>query len=368
MYTNIGKLRVLHIINSLETGGAEKLVLDTVPLLVKRGHTVNVLLLNGKETPFFKSLTVLGCCEIFVLGKSYYNPFYILAIGKYLSEYDIVHAHLFPTQYFSAFAKLFFSVKTKLVFTEHSTTNTRLAKPIFKSLERFIYRQYNKVICITSNVKEVLVDKLSIPSDTLCIIENGIKLDDIQMATSRHRSEFGYQKDDVLLIMVAGFRKEKDQDTVIKALQLLPANYHLILVGDGERRNELMNLVGRLNVLERVRFLGARSDVPRILKLANIAVLSSHWEGFGLAAAEAMAAGIPVVASNVPGLGQVVEGGGILFERENAEELAAILYRLITDRRLYLDTVNNGIQKAKQYDIEKMVMKTEELYHTLIKL
>ena len=110
----------------------------------------------------------------------------------------------------------------------------------------------------------------------------------------------------VRIFMVAGFRYQKDQPTAINSLKFLPKNYHLFLVGDGPECNKCQQLVNEQNLSERVHFLGKRSDVASLLKSADICVISSHWEGFGLAAVEGMAAGKPVVASNIPGVAEVV--------------------------------------------------------------
>ena len=358
-------MKVLHVINSLATGGAEKLVLATVPLLVKKGHVVDVLVLNGIKGPFYKELQKLNCCTIHVLGNSYYQPFYMFSIRKYLVAYDLIHVHLFPSQYFVALANLVTLKPKVLVFTEHSTQNRRLNNTGFKYLERLIYRQYEKIICITAGVKDALIDKLALPAQKLLVIENGIDVKAIGSTPAYDRSILGYQKSDQLLIMVAGFRKEKDQDTVVKAMLNLPAHFHLIFVGDGERKPAIMQLAAELNLTSRIKFLGVRTDVYALLQMADIAVLSSHWEGFGLAAVEAMAAGLPVLASDVPGLAQVVTAGGLLFEKGNEKQLAQLIQEISSDQVLYAHLVDAGVTKAKLYGIENMVNATEQLYQSL---
>ena len=174
------------------------------------------------------------------------------------------------------------------------------------------------------------------------------------------------KKSDCLLIMVAGFRKQKDQDTVIRALKHLPYNYHLILVGDGERKEELCDLVSELRLTSRVNFLGIRSDVYGLIKMANVAILSSHWEGFGLAAVEAMAAGIPVIASNVDGLAQVVSGGGLLFEKQNEDDLSEKILTLANDITFQKKLNMTGLDKSKMYDISLLVTRSIALYKNVL--
>ena len=100
-------MKILHLINNLNTGGAEKLLLETLPLYNQKGIKVDLLLLDGKDYPFLKELNNQNCCTIYNLGKaSAYNPFLIFKIIPYLKRYDLIHAHLFPTLYWLAFAKL----------------------------------------------------------------------------------------------------------------------------------------------------------------------------------------------------------------------------------------------------------------------
>ena len=162
--------------------------------------------------------------------------------------------------------------------------------------------------------------------------------------------------------MVAGFRIEKDHETLLKALAKLSNEYKLILVGDGHRRKEIEDFIKLLRVEDRVTLLGVRNDVSSLLKMSDIAVLSSHWEGFGLAAVEAMAAGTPVIASNVEGLKQVVENGGILFEQGDDAELVQHIIEITEISQKRKNIIDSGFSKAKEYDIQQMVDQTIQTY------
>lgn len=359
-------MKVLQIIDSLGTGGAEKLIVETVPQMVEHGLIVDVLLLNGKRTSFYENLEKSKTCNIYSLGKSFYNPLYIFKIISYLKNYDIVHVHLFPAQYFAIFAKILSWSNVKLVFTEHSTDNKRINNSKLKRIEQWIYSHYHKIVCITDEVKNSLKTKLDLPDDKLIIVNNGINLREIEKSKTIDRNKYGFTATDKILIMVAAFRAEKDQDTVIKAMAKLPSYYKLILVGDGIRRDELQNLVNSLGVEKTVHFLGFQSDVLSLIKMSDVAILSSHWEGFGLAALECMACGIPTIASNVPGLADIVRGGGILFEKTNVAGLQKQILSLENDLT-YRSTKEKGVLKAKQYDISIMIDKLIDLYYSICK-
>lgn len=141
---------------------------------------------------------------------------------------------------------------------------------------------------------------------------------------------------------------------------------HLVLVGDGERKDALVNLVKNLRLEGRVHFLGRRNDVVRIMKMSDIVVQSSHWEGFGLSVVEGMAAGKPVVASNVPGLSDVVRGAGVLFEPQQEEQLANILSRLLSDNVYYEQVRRACEQRAQQYDQNRMIQDYINIYESIV--
>lgn len=362
-------MKILQIINSLATGGAEKLLLDTLPLYRKAGIQMDILLLWDNNQPFTGALKALDCCKVIVLNESdNYKDIYalsnILKLRKHLKEYDIAHVHLFPSLYFVRLSAA--GLSTKLVFTEHNTNNRRINNNKFRFIERFIYKGYNKLVCISEEIRSLYANYLNMPTK-LVVIENGVDLYHIEKATSHPKSYISasVNEKDILLLQVSGFRPQKDQDTLLRSLSFLTENYKVILVGDGERKNDLISLVKSLGLEKRVLFLGLRMDVASLLKSVDLVVLSSYYEGLSLASVEGMASGRPFVASNVPGLKEVVEGAGVLFEQGNAEELASIILALLNNQQYYTQVANACQERAKQFDINKMVAKHIELYQEL---
>lgn len=135
--------------------------------------------------------------------------------------------------------------------------------------------------------------------------------------------------DKKLLIMVARFAPSKDQATIIRALLLLDKDVRVRFVGDGETRPECERLAKELGVEDRVDFMGMQSKIPQLIAESYIGIQSSNWEGFGLTAVEMMACGKPVIATNVDGLKQVVEGTGLLFPVGDEKELANCISTLL---------------------------------------
>ncbi|MDK2906304.1 MAG: hypothetical protein PWQ66_265 [Petrotoga sp.] len=366
-------MKILHIINRLGPGGAEKLIEDLLPLMNNiNGIKVDLLLLTDENNVFDKRLSQYGVQIKIVPTKKIYNPLNIYYIRKYIKkgQYDVVHVHLFPSFYWASFAsKLIFKNKPKFVFTEHSTHNQRREKGYLRIIEKFVYSSYDKIISISQQAEDNLVEWLKPKNNgRFIIIENGIDLKKFKEAKPYLKLEINtkFDEDTKLICMVGRFSEAKDQPTLIKAMNHISSNVHLLLIGEGPLKVKNEELVKQVNLEERVHFLGFRDDVPRILKTVDIVVLSSKWEGFGLAAVEGMAAGKPVVASDVPGLREIVTGFGLIFEVGNSEELANKINKLINDPIKYNEIAKKCKLRANSYSIEKMVDEYIEQYKILL--
>jgi glycosyltransferase involved in cell wall biosynthesis len=348
-------MKVLQVITSLSTGGAEKLIVDSVPLYQANGLAVDVLLLNGCETPLSKKLKEVTKGEVYNLSMgSVYNPFHIFKLLPYLKKYDIIHVHLFPTLYWVAVAKMIRFSRVKIIYTEHSTHNRRREKTIFKLLDKLMYNQYSKIITIADEVDQNLKEYLQINSSRFELINNGANTKLFYEAIPYPKNDF-FTEADKIIIQVSSFRPAKDQITLIRALLYLPENIKLLLVGEGELINECKNLVHELQLKDRILFLGVRMDVPSLLKTADIVVMSSVYEGMSLASIEGMASGKAFMASNVPGLREIVKGAGVLFEKGNEKQLADEVEKLLSDSEYYGTVAEKCLDRAKKYDIEKMI-------------
>ncbi len=297
--------------------------------------------------------------------SSWKNMFEIKKYAK-KGKFDVIHSHLTHAQYWTSLAsRIDFSKKRIYVTTEHSTSNNRRHKTIFKIIDRFIYKPYKKIISISPATETSLKKWIKGDEKRFEIIENGVDLSRFSQGKKIDLSEYGLHEDDKIIIMISRFHKAKDQDTVIKSLEFLPKIYKLILVGDGERRKELENLAKEKNLSSRVFFLGIRKDIPDLLKTAYISVQSSIFEGFGITALESMSAGVPTIATDVPGLAEVVKDGGILFPVGDFKGLAKIIFSLERNDK-YEKIKNSGIKKSNLYDIKITAQKYIDLYKRLV--
>lgn len=356
-------MRLLHITTSLQTGGAETLIVNLMPCFKALDYEVGVVVFNAERTALMERLEK-ECpeCKIYCFGHSYYNPWYIVKLIRIMCHYDIVHTHNSSPQLFAAIANIF--CRKKLVTTEHNTNNRKREKGgIFRLVDKWMYRRYNDVICISEIAEQKLRDYLGdTDSQHICTINNGV---DVEMFhNAEPLPELKTEK--FVAVMVAGFRKQKDQDTLIKAMTFLPKEqYELWLVGDGVRREELQNLAQELNLQENVKFLGLRTDVPNVLKSADVVVMSSHWEGLSLSNVEGMSVGKPFVASDVNGLREVTKDYGILFPHGDEKALAEIIMKLHDNKDYYKQVADNCYERACQFDIKTMVEAYSNIYLSL---
>lgn len=356
-------MRILQVITSLQTGGAEKLIVDMVPMYRKRGIEVDVLLFDGTDTPFKKMLEEQGVKVLELRrGGSVYNPLNIVKLVPFLRKYDIVHTHNTAPQLFAAIGSVLCSVV--LCTTEHTTSNRRRGLTWYAPIDQWMYGRYKSVISISPATTEELAKHVSIKCPVVTI-PNGINVEKYNAAKSVNRASIGCKDSDFLLMMVAGFRYQKDQDTVIRAMKLLPEDVVLCLVGDGERRKACEELVRKERLTKRVKFVGLRADVPNVLKSADVVVMSSHYEGFGLAAVEGMAASKPVVASDVIGLGDIVKGYGCVFPKGDEFALAHLIDHLQHDHDFYDKVAQQCSERAKDFDISKTVDAYIKVYNSI---
>ncbi|WCM14577.1 glycosyltransferase [Priestia filamentosa] len=364
-------MKILHVINSLSSGGAEKLIEDSLPLMNRiEGIEVEVLLLTNHKNVFDKGLRNNNI-KISVLPKNRIRSLrniYDIRQQIIKGRYDIVHAHLFPSNYWVSLAcMLFINNRPKLVVTEHNTHNRRRNKKYFKYIDKFIYSSFDKIISISEKTQENLILWIN-PSEEnqkrFTVVDNGVNLQRFFDAKPYNKSEINLQFDEnvKLVCMTGRFTQQKDQNTLIKAIKNLPQNVHLLLIGEGELKKQNEELAKNLGVSNRVHFMGFRNDVDRILCSCEIVALSSHWEGFGLAAVEGMAVGKPLIASNVSGLKEVVNNYGMLFEKGNVKEVTNLISKLLKDENLYNELSKKSLIRAQHYDIKVMVNKYINVY------
>lgn len=362
------QLRLLHVINNLSIGGAEVLLRGSLPLLRERGVTAAILVLSGDGRDMSNDMVEEGIRVLRSRAGRLSSPAQVPEVRRLLKSFDpdIVHVHLFPSLYWTALACP--GNGPPMVYTEHSTMNRRRGLPFLRPVETLIYRRYIRIICISEGVRGSLLSWNPSLSRRAVVVHNGIDIQRIRGAEPANRAELcpGCAPGDRLLVMAASFTRKKDQATVIRTLGHLPECFRLVLPGDGPTIGEMKRLAGDLGLAARVGFPGHCTDIPGILKACDYGIQSSNHEGFGLAAVESMAAGIPLFASRIPGLSEVVGDAGILFRPGDHRELAQAI--LETDRQegAWVNLSQKGMERAERFRIENMVEKLLNIYGSVL--
>ena len=360
------QMKILHIITSLRIGGAERMVSELLPRLCNRGHDVELLLFDGTRSSLYDHVENEGVA-IHTLGKGtmqMWNPLHVFRLRKFLhrEKFDIVHTHNTPCQLLTTLAVG--KDAPMLITTEHNTFNRRRNWQWYVAIDRWMYGRYDYVICVGEKVKENLMARLyrNADSPNIAVVPNGIDLErftDVVLHSSKKGDEY-------IIIMVAAFRKQKDQPTLLRAMQYLPDNYKLWLAGDGEQKKECERLANTLEISHRVSFLGNRANVSQLLTTADVIVLSSHYEGMSLSCIEGMVSGKPFIASDVEGLHDVVAGAGLLFPHEDHKRLAELIRQVCENKEYGSEVAARCRKRAMQYDIVNTVSRYEHIYNKLM--
>lgn len=361
-------MRILHIITSLELGGAEKLLSELIPLQKRTGYDVELMVLSDVNPVFKKEIMERGVNVYISKYNSKKSPMNILGIIEKIREgnYDIVHAHLVHAQYWTRMARILDKNKNrKYITTEHSTSNRRRGSVIFKVIDKFIFGGYDKIVCISEATQKSLKEWIGGNEKRYVSIANGIDLSRFEYALPIHRDEMGVEETDIVLMMVSRFQAAKNQKGVVEALKYLPEEYKLVFAGDGPLLGDVRGCVRENGLDERVRFLGLRKDIPSLFMGADIVIQLSFFEGFGITAVEGMAAGKPVIASDVPGLAEVVRGAGFLCPADDSKKLAEIILSL-RDKKLYDETKEKCLERSKKFTIENSAEEYLKLYDKIL--
>ena len=333
---------------------------------------VELCVFNGERTAFYEQLEGMGI-RIHALSQkpNVYNPLLIPKLRRLMRGFDIVHTHNTACQLFAAIAKGI-GVKgegtgrcPKLVTTEHNTDNRRRSKWYLKGGDRWMYSKYDRIICISDQAETNLTKYLPCLSDKAITIYNGIDVERFSDAVpvEEWKRDFAGRK---VIAMVAAFRLQKDQKTLIDSFAYLPDDYVLLLVGGGETLADMKAYASGKEYGERVFFTGVRTDIPNVMKSADVLVLSTHYEGLSLSNVEGMASGVPFVASDVDGVREVTRGYGVLFPHGDSKALAEAVLRLTTDGEYRQEVVRRCQKRARQFDIQTMAEKYAREYGRLM--
>jgi len=363
-------MKVVEIISSCTPGGAEILVKDLAIKLSKEVEVEIWAIANAKNKNFEKFfLQDLKSHNVntIILGKRP-NKDRIKTIFKLRDEIkkgkpDIINSHLEYVTFYSIASLI--GVNVPLIQTIH---NTRISYPLLNKI--FSNKFVCKYIAVSKKVKEILEKQLKIPSNKINLIYNGINL-------KRFSNIKSINQNSVYNILAVGrLEPQKDYKNLLlafKELNILLQNNNvhipfLNIIGMGKLKQDLIRLAYELKIEKKVNFLGVRDDIPNLLKKNDLYVLSSKWEGLSISLIEALASGIPIVATNVGSNNEIIDNNknGLLVDPCKPKFLAEAIYRVILNKKLREKFSRNGINKAKVFSIEKCSKGYLNVYSNLL--
>jgi glycosyltransferase involved in cell wall biosynthesis len=355
------KIKIIHVIPTLGFGGAERLVLDLIKNIDREKYDLRMVAMvrGGGMEPAYRDTGVP--LEIFYKkGKLGLNVFFKLTKYFKSERPDIVHTHLFGADVWAGLAAHFAKVP-HIVKTEH---NLNLAEGWFKKLvKKMTAFVFEKMVAISPAVVEYMIDVEKMPKDKIKIIYNGIDVARFSKKDSGNYSE------PPRLINVSRLEKQKGHQNLIKALEKIKnIDWQMNFVGDGSLRIELENQVRDAGLSEQIKFLGNCENVPELLLESDIFIFTPLWEGLGLAALEAGAVGLPIIATNVDGIKNIFQDNETaqLVEPKDPEALAKVIAWAIEhqDKARYMGQLAQKMVQEK-FSIKLMAQEYEHLYESL---
>jgi N-acetyl-alpha-D-glucosaminyl L-malate synthase BshA len=299
----------------------------------------------------FEIITYSGLVKI-----PFFRAFFFILFGFFraiFKNFDIIHAHYALPQGFLGLLLKYFK-RRPLIITVHGSDITLLAKnPLAGPIIGFVLGKADRVVAVSSFLKDE-VKELGVPEEKIEVIYGGVAVsEDMEPFEPAGRA----------VTFIGSLVPQKGVDVLIEAFkEVKTEDATLVIVGDGPERKRLEAMAP-----DNIQFLGRRKGIKNVLEKSDLLVLPSKEEGFGLVLLEAMAAGVPVVATNVGGIGEIVEDGqsGILVEKDNPEQLAEAIDRVLQVGELAKTLVENGLEKAKGFTWKKMGGEIDGLYAKL---
>ncbi len=301
---------------------------------------------------------------------------FALRLARFLrrQRVDLLHAHQYTPFFYSLTAR-WLGWRVPVLFTEHGRHFPDYRRPKRVVANRLLLGRRDRVVGVGRAVREAIIRNEGIPAQRVEFVYNGIDLAPYangSESSAQVRQEMGVGPNDLVLIQVARLDYLKDHATAIRTLQRIAAlrpEARLVLVGEGPERDKIEQEVRDRGLSEHVRFLGLRTDIPRLLRAADVFLLTSISEGIPLTLIEAGAAGIPVVSTDVGGVGEVVERDvtGLLASSGDDASLANHVLRLAEDRALQRSMGAAGRQRAyRLFSEEQMHAGYLRLYREMI--
>ncbi len=368
------KIKIAFINYSLDIGGIETLILNICKQINRDIFEASIFVFTKNGT-LKEEYINSGVGVIEVGKKDGFDWFLPVRLSRALKKnmINIVHTHNSSNWLYGAIAGKIAGIP--VIHTEHTTRNSYSKHAIRWALIENVLAKFTKtIISVAESIKNQMSIFANIDPRKIKIIHNGIEYDKFDRTIDKEKIKrsLSLAKDDIVIGNVARFYDNKDHKTLLKAFKLVLGkvqNTYLLLIGDGPLKKEAEDVAKDLQLEKKVKFIGNRRDIPAILKIMDVFALSSKKEGLPIVLLEAMASGLPVVATNVDGNAEAVQHGktGIIVPAKDHNLLAEAIISVLIDKEQAKQMGKKGQERVRQYfSFKKMIKKYEDIYISAI--
>ena len=345
-------MKILQVIPYFCFGGAETMCENLTYALKKLGHQVTVVSLYAERTPISERMEAAGVRILYLDKKLGLDLSMVPKLAKIMAQEkpDAVHTHLDVIKYAVAAARL--KGIRRCVHTVHNVADKEAEGRLQKLINGTYFRLgWSVPVALSPEVRDSIVSFYGLPGKKVPVIFNGVDL-------SRCLPKTEYGAEELRLVHVGRFNEQKNHRGLLDAFALVKQSLpgcRLDLLGDGELREETETYAQQLGLRDSVNFLGNRGNVYPYLQAADIFLLPSRYEGMPMSILEAMGTGLPVVASAVGGVPDMLKDGesGLLVSQDPRDVADAVL-KLAGDPRLRARLGQNAKQESRRFSAEYM--------------
>lgn len=370
------KIRVLHVAEA--AGGVER-YLETL-FKYSKDKVENILVCSQNYD--YEKLKTLADRVIVLKMAHGIGPSSDIKVEQTLRKIikkltpDIIYAHSSKAGALARIANL--GLKTKLIYNPHGWAFNEVPNGLKGQIKHILFKKIEKVespfadriICISNFEKKTAIEnKIASPAE-LRVIYNGIDFDEVKKEMEK-KVNILIPEDSFVVGMVGRITETKAPDTFVKAAKIIKKkikNAYFVIVGDGDLRSEIEKLIKQEGLEDSFHITGWVDDPVKYMNLMDVGMLLSRWEGFGLVLPEYMFANVPIVATNVGGIPDVIHDNqnGLLVEKDNCVEVSDAVIRLHDNLKLRRALVNKATLDVHKYDGKRVARKIEEVYKEII--
>jgi len=375
---NLQTIKVLHLISSRAFLGAERVICE----IARKSDSKNILMTIGILTASeglirrFTNEIHRKDIDIVRFGEgSKLSYTCIKEINQYINRnsINIVHSHNYKSDFYAFLAKIIFREKFRLVGSNHTWKLNTFREHGYKWLDSIIMKKFNALVAISSEIKEEMT-KMGVNASKIKVITNGIDCIEFEKGSEKidARKQLEVNECDFIIGCVASLTPEKGHRDLLKAFSTIHLSIpqaKLVFIGEGPERKKIQNYVLTNGLAKKVLIMGSRDDVRDLYKGFDVFCLASYQEGLPMVLLEAMASGVPVIATAVGAIPEVIQNkdNGIIVRPGNTEEMLQAIKIMFSEEELRNLMGEKGMMTVqRKYSSERMLKEYEKLYEQVL--